>query len=84
MEVSTAQVIGSFLAVISAVLYLWKQQVTHHAATERKLEACTKSHEEATNKLFELNGRMSHLEGEHSGITALAEAVLKEIRGTIT
>lgn len=80
MEVSTAQVIAAFVAVISAVLYLWKLQVSQHAETETQLKECQKSHDEATQKLFELNGRMSHLEGEHEGIKSLAASVIQEIQ----
>ena len=80
MELSTAQVIAAFGAVISAVVYLWKQQTVHHTETKEQLKDCHQGHAEANEKLFDLNGRMSHLEGEHDGVEKMAAAVIKEVR----
>jgi|TARA_R110000764_G_scaffold44080_2_gene99179 hypothetical protein len=81
MELTTPQVLSAFAAVVSAVIYLWKQQNKNHSKTEKDLKDCLQGHADANKNLFDLNGRMSRLEGEHEGIQNLASAVLKEIRG---
>jgi len=92
MELTSEQLIAVVLALVSAVLWLFRRsdKVTGHqfenmktrqTQTENKLIACEENHAATHAQIFELNGKLERELGKREAADAVAERVLAHIDG---
>lgn len=90
MELTSEEIIAVVLALVSAVLWLFRRSdkiqrfqfegmKVRQAQTEEKLIACESNHATTNTQIFELNGKLEHELGKRAAAEDIAEKIIDHI-----
>ncbi|PHS13462.1 MAG: hypothetical protein COA78_06915 [Blastopirellula sp.] len=91
MQLTPNEVIAVILALVSALLFLFRQMQDtskkngvvfeqRYQEQKKKLETCEIGHKETNEKLFDLGGKVQYLMGKRDAVEEMADRVIKEIK----
>jgi hypothetical protein len=81
MEITPGTVSTTIGALVSAIVYLWRQQVEVARETRTKLERTEKRLLDEGEKILSLTREVSLVKGRQEGVEDLANQVLEIVRG---
>lgn len=81
MEFTPGTITATIGALVSAILYLWRQQVEAAKDTRSKLERTEKRLFDEGEKILDLTREVSLVKGRQEGVENLANQVLEIVRG---